>query len=148
MKTIIIDENIQSKELTLNILKSIQDVEITGQYDSFNNEINYNAIDLIVFDINSKNSIETLDKINTLKKQYKNLYFIALSYEINSQLVSQILKNGVNDFLLKPILPTILETSIKKININKEILIASLSLSENYQLYITLTYQIIYHFRD
>ena len=116
MKTIVIDENNQSKEFLFNILKNIENIETIGSFEDFSENINYKELDLIIFDINSKNSENILKKISRLKTEFKNLNFIALSYEINSQLVSQTLKIGVSDFLLKPILPTILETSIKKIN--------------------------------
>lgn len=116
MKTIIVDENTQSRELTLNILNNIQNIKIIGNFDNFSQVVNYDNLDLILFDINSNNSEQLLTKIKTLKSQHSNLNFIATSYEINSQLVNQTLKIGIHDFLLKPILPTILETSIKKIN--------------------------------
>ena len=118
MKTIVIDKNIQSRELVLNNLKNIEAIEVVNGFNSFLDEIDFSEIDLIIFDIDSKNSNEILEKITLLKKQFKNLNFIALSYEINSNLVNQTLKSGVNDFLLKPILPNILDASIKKININ------------------------------
>lgn len=120
MKTVVIDENKQSRELILNILKNIQNIDIVSDFETFSDEINYNNVDLVIFDINSKNSQNILEKIEKLKTQFKNLNFIAQSYEINSQLVNQTLKLGVNDFLLKPVLPTILETSIKKINLKEK----------------------------
>lgn len=120
MNAIIIEENNQSKELILNILKNIQDINLLNAFDNFSNDINYNDVDLIIFNITSKNSNEVLEKIADLKNQFKNINFIALSYEINSQLVNNTLKYGVNDFLLKPILPSILEASIKKLNITEE----------------------------
>ena len=118
MKTILIDKNTQSKEVIFNILKNIKNIDIIGTYDYFNEDINFDELNLVIFDINSKTSDEILEKIKSLKTKFSNLKFIALSYEINSLLVSQILKAGVNDFLLKPILPNILETSIKKIDSN------------------------------
>jgi len=121
MKTIVIDKNAQSKELILNGLKNIENIEIIGSYEDFNcEEINYQDLNLIIFDIDSKNSHEILDKISFLKTQFKDLNFIALSYEINSQLVSQTLSIGVKDFLLKPIIPSVLEASIKKISLVEE----------------------------
>ena len=119
MNTIIVDENTQSRNLTYNILNNLPNIKITGNFDNFSQVINYDTLNLIIFDINSNNSSEILAKIKTLKLEYYNLNFIATSYEINSQLVNQALKIGVNDFILKPILPTILETSIKKLNLTK-----------------------------
>lgn len=121
MKTLIIDKNPQSRESTINCLKNIQDIELVNSLDDFHSDdINYNEINLIIFDIDSKNSNEILEKISFLKNQFKHLNFIALSYEINSSLVNETLKKGAIDFLLKPVLPSILEMSIKKINTFKE----------------------------
>ena len=121
MKTLIIDKNPQSRESTINCLKNIENIELINSLDDFqSDDINYNEINLIIFDINSKNSNEILEKISFLKSQFNHLNFIALSYEINSNLVNETLKKGVADFLLKPILPSILETSIKKITSTKE----------------------------
>lgn len=118
MKTVIIDKNQQSRELLENILKNIENIELKGSFDDFNSDINYKELNLILFDIVSKDSDEILDKIAQLKAEYKDLKFIALSYEINSVLVNQTLKKGADDFLLKPVIASILETSIKKINSN------------------------------
>ncbi|MBQ4646160.1 MAG: AAA family ATPase [Candidatus Gastranaerophilales bacterium] len=120
MKAIIIDKNEQSREIVLNILKNIENTKETHSFENFPKDFDYGEIDLVVFDIDSKNSKEILEKIQKLKSKYKNLNFIALSYEINSQLVNQTLSAGVLDFLLKPILSSILEASIKKINTNQE----------------------------
>lgn len=120
MKTIVIDANLQSKELLINNLKNIANIEILGEFENFNLcEIDFSNIDLILFDINSKNCEEATNKVTQLKSKFLNLKFIALSYEINSQLVAKILNAGANDFLLKPILPNVLEASIKKINQNE-----------------------------
>lgn len=121
MKTLIIDKNPQSREYLINCIKNIKNIELVNSLNDFECEdINYNEINLILFDVDSKNSKEILEKISYLKKQFENINFIALSYEINSNLVNETLKKGVDDFLLKPILPNILETSIKKISLNKE----------------------------
>ena len=120
MKTLVIDENLQSRELLINNLKNIKNIEILGEFESFNlGNIDFSTIDLILFDINSKNCDELVNKIGFLKSQFKNLNFISLSYEINSQMVTKILNAGANDFLLKPIFLNILEASIKKISQNE-----------------------------
>lgn len=120
MKTIVIDKNAQSRKLILNNLENIENVEILGEFDEFSSEINFKDVNLVIFDIDSKNSNEILEKISFLKAQYENLNFIATSYEINSVLVSKTLNLGVCDFLLKPIIQTVIENSIKKINYIKE----------------------------
>ena len=114
INTIVIDSNIQSKELLINNLKSIENIDLINSFENFNDEINFDNINLVIFDINSKNLNEVLKKADELKS--KKINFIATSYEINSALVTQILNKGAIDFLLKPIIPSVLEASIKKIN--------------------------------
>lgn len=116
IKTIVADSNIQSRELLINYLKTIENVEYTADFDNiFSINSDLKTIDLIIFDINSKESDKILDQIKVLKNKYTNLNFIAISYEINSALVVKTLKEGVREFLLKPIIKSILEAAIKKI---------------------------------
>lgn len=115
IKTVIIDKNIQSLELLENNLKNINDIELLGKYENLSDINNLSEIDLIIFDINSKDSVEILNKTKEYKEKKLNLKFIALSYEINSELVSKTLSSSVDDFLLKPVIPNILETSINKL---------------------------------
>lgn len=114
INVIVIDSNIQSKELLINNLKSIENIDLINSFENFNDEINFDNINLVIFDINSKNLNEVLKKADELKS--KKINFIATSYEINSALVTQILNKGAIDFLLKPIIPSVLEASIKKIS--------------------------------
>ncbi len=115
MKTIIIDKNIQSREALLSSLKNVSCVEVIQACDVFDEVNNVDDVDLILFDINSNIAKETLEKIKELKVKKENLNFIALSFEINSNLVSETLNSGVNDFLLKPIIPSVIENAIEKL---------------------------------
>lgn len=118
IKTVIVDKNQQSLELLESNLKNIKNVEIINKYENIAEIDNAEGIDLIIFDITTKESNEILDKTKELKLQNSNLNFIALSYEINSQLVSKVLSQGVNDFILKPVILNVLESSINKINVS------------------------------
>lgn len=113
INTILIEENEQSRELLKNNLNLIENINLIDCFKEFSEKINFNNINLVIFDINSKNCSKILEKINAIKN--KNVNFIATSYEINSTLVSQTLNTGVKDFLLKPIIPNVLEASIKKL---------------------------------
>lgn len=116
IKTVIIDKTENSKEIISSFLENIKDVELLGFFDDFSqNNFNIKDVDLIIFDVCSKNLNESIEEIRKLKAQNSKLNFIALSYEINSELTTSILKEGVGDFLLKPVIPNILEASIKKI---------------------------------
>jgi len=125
INTVIIETNQDTKELLIKYLKDEENIDIKASSCDFENiDYNLKETDLIIFDINSKNADEILKKIEKLQEKYKQLNFIATSYEINSELVSKVLKNNISDFLIKPIIPTILSSSIKKIknikNNNKE----------------------------
>ncbi len=116
IKTVVIDKTENSKEIMASFLNNIDDVELLGSFDTFSkNTFNPREINLIVFDVCLKNLDETIKEIKKLKEQNSKLGFIAVSYEINSELTAAILKEGVEDFLLKPLIPNILEASIKKI---------------------------------
>ncbi|MBE7707281.1 MAG: response regulator [Cyanobacteria bacterium SIG27] len=114
INVVVIDSNIQSRELLKNNLNSIENINVVKCYEKFDDNINFENINLVVFDVNSSTANETLEKVEKLKN--KNINFIATSYEINSLLVSQTLSKGVLDFLLKPIIPSVLEIAIKKIS--------------------------------
>ena len=115
IQAIVTDGNIQSKDFITNSLNALENVEVIGSFEKLpdNNEL-YSKTNLIVFDINSNNSFDVINKIKELKANFKNINFIASSFEINPKIVNEVLALGVIDFHLKPIIPTVLETSIKK----------------------------------
>ena len=116
IKVVIIDSNIQSRELLINHFKNIQNTEVVAEFDNiFSVDFDLKTVDLIIFDINSKDSDKILEMVQILKNKHSNLNFVAISYDINSALVVKTLNEGVREFLLKPIIPNILEASIKKI---------------------------------
>ena len=124
MINVIISDKFQnSKDFLTSYAKKNKDIVIIGVFDDINSVLNskqnLDEADLIIFDISSDNSDETLEIIKKLKDKYKNLNFIATSYEINSELVTKTLKEGVREFLLKPLIPNILESAIKKITDKK-----------------------------
>ena len=96
-------------------MNALENVEVIGSFEKLpdDNEL-YSKTNLIVFDINSNNSFDVINKIKELKANFKNINFIASSFEINPKIVNEVLALGVIDFHLKPIIPTVLETSIKK----------------------------------
>ena len=112
-KIVVVDKNIQSRENIEAILKNFENIEVVGLYDDFSQI--QNEYDLAIFDVDSSTSNQILTKIKELKTQNNNLKFIALSYEMSSILTSTVLKEGIDDFLIKPIIPNVLEASIKKL---------------------------------
>ncbi len=123
LNVIIIDKNKNSKDFLENFLNKYENTQIKNSFDNLNSiEItkeNLDDIDLIIFDIDSNNADESLKLIKKIKDKFKNISFIALSYEINSELVTKTLKEGIRDFLLKPLIPAIFEATIKKIENEK-----------------------------
>ena len=121
INVIIADKNNASKELIQSYLNDVEEINNIYCYDDLNSiDCDLKKINLIIFDINSSNYLETLVIVDEYKKKCKNLNFIAISYEINSELVSKVLKHNVSEFLLKPIMPNILINSVRKItNTNK-----------------------------
>lgn len=118
LNILLIEKNSETKAILENYLKNFEGTDVLrscGDLFEVEEDFNYKNIDLIIFDINCENSDSVLDKIKTLKEKYKNLNFIATSYEINSELVSKTLKYNVRDFLLKPVLENVLKASVKKI---------------------------------
>ena len=113
LNVIIIDKNKNSKDFLENFLNKYENTQIKNSFDNLNSiEItkeNLDDIDLIIFDIDSNNADESLKLIKKIKDKFKNISFIALSYEINSELVTKTLKEGIRDFLLKPLIPAIFE---------------------------------------
>ena len=118
---IITDKNQNSRELILNYLKDIEGIGDVLCYDDLNSiDCDIKNIDLIIFDVDSKSVLENMVIVDEFKNKNKNINFIATSYEINSELVSKVLKHNVCEFLIKPVIPNILAGVIKKIKDNSK----------------------------
>lgn len=116
INAVITDKNNNSRELIQSYLREIEGINEIYCYDDLNSiDCDLKKIDLIIFDIDSKTCLETLVIADEYRNKNKNLKFIAISYEINSELVSKVLKQNISEFLLKPIVPSILSASVKKI---------------------------------
>ncbi len=117
LKTVVVDNNINSRELISSYLKDFEEVDSVYSFESFSDfQADINDIDLIIFDVSSDNFSEVIKKVRIIKEKNKLIHFIAVSYEVNSELVSKVLKEDIKDFLLKPLLADILRASIKKIS--------------------------------
>ena len=116
MNIIVIDSSKNSVQMLLNILNKIQDANVVGNFEDFSS-INcaLDTIDLIIFDIKNENCEKTLDEIKKIKNKNPSINTIATSYDINSELVSKVLKEGIDDFLIKPTIESIFLVSYNKI---------------------------------
>ena len=116
MNTVVIDKEKNSSEVLSAKLKNITDINFLGYFEDFSSlNINFEQIDLIVFDIKNTDKNETLEKIREIQSKNNKILFVATSYDINSELITLTLNSGVKDFLLKPVIDSVLEASIKKI---------------------------------
>lgn len=115
IKTIIINKAQKECEVLSSYLKNFDGIDFIGSYGDFLN-IKLNNIDLIIFDISKEDSIETLEKIDIIRKENEKIKFIAISSDMDKSLIVETLDKKVNDFLFKPVISNILEASIKKID--------------------------------
>ncbi len=116
---IVIDKKENSAQLLSAYLNNLDETSCDACFEDFsallNSDFNLNQTDLIIFDIDSNSCSKIIENINKIKNKYPEIHFIAMSYEINSELVSKILKENVREFLLKPVIPNILESAVQKI---------------------------------
>ncbi len=121
INVIVADKNDNTKDLIRNYLTEAgiaKNIYFCNDLNSM--DYNLKDIDVVIFDVDSSTVLENTVIVNELKNKHKNLNFIATSYEINSELVSKVLKENVADFLIKPLISNILVASIKKIKDDKE----------------------------
>ena len=115
MRIVVIDSHREYAEFLIENIKKNRILENATSLDEFPQDLEfYKNVDLVIFDIDSKNSFRVLQKIKEIKAKYENINLIATSFEINPKVVTEILAQGVIDFLLKPIIPSVLDNIIKK----------------------------------
>ena len=117
IKTIVIDNNLNSLNMTSSLILNIKEIDFIGGYSDFikTESLDFKNLELVIFDVENKNMKETLNYIEKIKNINPNISFIATSKEINSELVNNLKRNGIEEFILKPILQTVLEANIKKL---------------------------------
>ena len=117
IKTIVIDSNLNSLNKTSSLILDIKDIDFAGGYSDFKKteSLDFENLELVIFDVENRNLKETIDYIEKIKNKNPKILFIATSKEINSQLVNNLKQNGIEEFILKPILQTVLEANIKKL---------------------------------
>ena len=124
INVIVIDKFENAREVLSSQLEKLEDITVLRTLENLSalqyEAIDLNDVDLVVFDIKIEDSDNILEEVKKIKNKYKKINFIATSYEINSELVVKTLKEDVKEFLLKPVIPNILEAAIKKIKDLKE----------------------------
>ncbi len=117
IKTVIIDHDKTSKELLRAYLENDKDIIITCDFEEAlkaGDFISENLPNLVIADISYKTD-ETIEFISKITTSFKSLKVIALSYDINSELVVKTLRSGAREFLIKPLIEKDLMAVIKKI---------------------------------
>ena len=120
VKTVLTEKSQNSKELLSSYLKNAAGIDFIACFDNLCDIENFDNIDLIIFNISLSDEEETLKQINEIKQKNENIKFIALSDDMDSMLAKNSLNKGVSDFFFKPVIGSILEASIKKINFSKK----------------------------
>ena len=116
IKTIVIDENSNNLNQVSSLIKNLDETEFLGGFSDFNKlkNINLDCVELIIFDIKSKNCDEIIDNIKKVKTQNPNIFFVATSSEIDSNLVDKLKQEKIEELILKPVLDIVLKSCIKK----------------------------------
>ncbi len=104
--TVIIDSEETSRELILNYLQDVEDINVLQQFSDIlvaQDFIIENKVPLVIVDVTTKTNI-SLDIISKLTSSVKNIKIIVLSYEMDSNLVIRTLRAGAREFLTKPLI--------------------------------------------
>lgn len=104
--TVIIDSENTSKELMLNYLNDIEDINIMQQFNDILTAQDYiieNRPSLVIVDITKKTNF-SLDIISKITNAIKNIKIIVLSYDTDSNTVIKALRAGAREFLIKPLI--------------------------------------------
>ena len=114
--TVIIDSEETSRELIINYLETVDDINIIQQFKDILSAQDYiieNRPPLVIVDITKKTNI-SLDVISKLTTLVKNIKIIVLSYETESDIVIKALRAGAREFLVKPLIEKDFITSVQK----------------------------------
>ncbi len=115
--TVIIDPENNSRELILNYLAQIQDINVTQEFNDVLTAMNYiieNRPNLIIVDISQKTQM-ALDIIVKISNSLKNSKIIVLSYDMSPEIVIKALRAGAREFLTKPLIEADFIQSVEKL---------------------------------
>ena len=115
--TVIIDPEQTSRELIVNYLSNIEDINITHQFNDILSAQDYifeSRPPLIIVDITKKTNI-SLDIISKISTSIKNCKIIVLSYDMDSNIVIKALRAGAREFLIKPLIEKDFTEAVNKL---------------------------------
>lgn len=115
IKTLIVDDESDARDLLNNILKNNEDIEIIACVESAEEALNWitkTLPDLVFLDVQmpNKNGFDLLDDLKKLKITYPEIVFVTAF----DQFALKAIKHSAFDFLLKPIDIDELEKTIHK----------------------------------
>lgn len=115
--TVIIDPENNSRELILNYLNQIEDINVTQEFNDVLNAMNFiidSRPNLIIVDISQKTQM-ALDIIVKISNSLKNSKIIVLSYDMSPETVIKALRAGAREFLTKPLIENEFIQSVEKL---------------------------------
>lgn len=104
--TVIIDPENNSREIILNYLAKIEDINVTQEFNDVLTAMNFiteSRPNLIIVDISQKTQM-ALDIIVKISNTLKNSKIIVLSYDMSPETVIKALRAGAREFLVKPLI--------------------------------------------
>ncbi len=115
--TVIIDPENNSREIILNYLAQVPDINITQEFNDVLTAMNFiieSRPNLIIVDISQKTQM-ALDIIVKISNQLKNSKIIVLSYDMSPEIVIKALRAGAREFLTKPLIEAEFVQSVEKL---------------------------------
>jgi len=115
--TVIIDPENNSRELILNYLAKIEDINVTQEFNDILTAMNFiteSRPNLIIVDISQKTQM-ALDIIVKISNSLKNSKIIVLSYDMSPEIVIKALRAGAREFLIKPLIENEFIQSVEKL---------------------------------
>ncbi len=104
--TVIIDFEQTSREIMINFLEKVEDINLVQQFSDIlaaQDYITENKPPLVIVDISKQTGL-SLDIISKLTSSVKNIKIIVLTYDTDSNIVIKSLRAGAREFLIKPLI--------------------------------------------
>ncbi len=115
--TVIIDPENNSREIILNYLARIEDINVTQEFNDVLTAMNFiteSRPHLIIVDISQKTQM-ALDIIVKISNSLKNSKIIVLSYDMSPETVIKALRAGAREFLTKPLIENDFIQAVEKL---------------------------------
>lgn len=117
IRAIIVEDDTESLNQISSLVNNSKEINFLGGFSDFEKikNIDFKNIELIIFNIKTSNSDEIINYIKNIKNTNPKIRFIALSSEINPELINKLNEAGSEEFILKPVLESVFQNCINKI---------------------------------